>query len=173
MLRPVLFVLYTADLVSLIESHSLSPHLYADDTQVYGSCSPAADDALSVTISECIADVASWVRSNRLQLNSDKTEVTWCNADRRQHQLDSHCRLTEFLLPGCRPFVENGIIRYITYEFLLAFQFNYGIFCIIYEIKRGIGRESRFLHFQPAFDAPRQGGPRRNIAITFNAEKLE
>ena len=33
--RPV----YTTDLVSLIESHSLSPHIYADDTQVHGSCS--------------------------------------------------------------------------------------------------------------------------------------
>ena len=60
-LGPVLFILYTADLVLLIKSHSLSPHLYADDTQVYGSCSPAAADALSVTISECSADVASWM----------------------------------------------------------------------------------------------------------------
>ena len=86
-LGPVLFVLYTVDLISLIESHSLSPHLYADDTQVYGFCSPAAADALSVTISGCSADVASWMRSNRLQLNSDKTEVVWCTTDRRQHQL--------------------------------------------------------------------------------------
>ena len=33
---PILFVLYTVDLISLIESHGLSTHLYADDTQVYG-----------------------------------------------------------------------------------------------------------------------------------------
>jgi len=34
-LGPILFVLYIVDLISLIESHGLSAHLYADDTQVY------------------------------------------------------------------------------------------------------------------------------------------
>ena len=93
---------FTAD--SLIESHSLLPHLYSDDTQVYSSCSPAAVDVLSVTISECSADVASWMKSNRLQLNSDKTEVMWCTTDRRQHQLPTLplCRSMECLLARCR-----------------------------------------------------------------------
>jgi len=30
---PILFLLYTADLLLLIEGHGLCPHLYADDTQ--------------------------------------------------------------------------------------------------------------------------------------------
>ena len=50
-LGPVLFVLYTVDLIRLIESHGLVPHLYADDTQVYGSCPPSAVSTLSTTIS--------------------------------------------------------------------------------------------------------------------------
>jgi len=33
-LGPILFVLYTADLVRLIEQHGLHGHLFADDTQV-------------------------------------------------------------------------------------------------------------------------------------------
>ena len=53
----------------------LSPHLYADDTQVYGSCPPAAVDALSSQVTECVDDIATWMKSNRLQLNPDKTEV--------------------------------------------------------------------------------------------------
>ena len=39
-------------------------------------------------ISACSCAVASWMQSNRLQLNSDKTEVLlWCATMRRQHQL--------------------------------------------------------------------------------------
>jgi len=69
---PVLFVLYTANLISLIESHRLSPHLYAVEE-------------LSASIYECTAAVTSWMRSNRL--NADKTEVLWSTTGRRQHQL--------------------------------------------------------------------------------------
>jgi len=29
---PILFVLYTADLIAFVRSYGLSPHLYADDT---------------------------------------------------------------------------------------------------------------------------------------------
>ena len=41
-LGPFLFLLYTADLIALVERHGLCPHLYADDSQVYGSCRPSA-----------------------------------------------------------------------------------------------------------------------------------
>jgi len=33
----VLFLLYTDDLTLLIHGHDIGPHLYADDTQIYGS----------------------------------------------------------------------------------------------------------------------------------------
>ena len=36
---------------------------------------------------ECVGDVASWMRSNRLQLNVAKTEVLWISSVRRQHQI--------------------------------------------------------------------------------------
>jgi len=72
-------------------------HLYADDTQIYGLCLPAAVNTLSSQISGCISDVAAWMKSNRLQLNSDKTEVLWCTTNRRLHQLPVY---TAMLIDG-------------------------------------------------------------------------
>jgi len=72
-LGAILFLLYCGDLQLIIESHGLCLHLYADDSQIYGSCRPAAYTELQSRISTCIDHVAEWMRSNRLQLNAVKT----------------------------------------------------------------------------------------------------
>jgi len=45
---------------------------------------------------ECIGVISNWMRSNRLQLNSDKIEVLWRTTGRRQHQLPT----TAFSIDG-------------------------------------------------------------------------
>jgi len=69
-LGPLLFVLYTADLVPLIAEHRLHSHLYGDDTQIYGWCQPTDVSLLQDNISRCFDDVWRWMCSNRLQLNA-------------------------------------------------------------------------------------------------------
>ena len=86
-LGPILFLLYTADLLGLIEQHDLIPHLYADDTQICGYSPPSDVLQLQERVSGCVDDVAKWMQSNRLQLNTAKTEVLWCASIRRQHQI--------------------------------------------------------------------------------------
>jgi len=73
--RPILFLLYTADLLQLMRQHQLHAHAYADDTQIYVSCRPSDADVLQQRVSVCIDDVSQWMMSNRLQLNPAKTEV--------------------------------------------------------------------------------------------------
>jgi hypothetical protein len=95
-----LFTVYTTDLISLIESHSLSPHVRADDTQVYGPLRPTAVEAFSSKVSGCVGTIASWMKSNRLQLHADKTEALWC-ATGRYHAVTSYqplqCRSTGYI----------------------------------------------------------------------------
>ena len=86
-LGPILFLLYTADLLQLVRRHHLHPHAFADDTQIYGFCNPPDTDALRDRLSVCIDDVSEWMMANRLQLNPAKTEMLWCSSARRQHQI--------------------------------------------------------------------------------------
>ena len=82
-----IYFITLVNLLLLIEDNGFSPNLYADDTQVYGSCPPVEVESFSAKLSECVGVVSNWMRSNRLHLISDKTEVLWCATGRRQHQL--------------------------------------------------------------------------------------
>src|SRR6218665_1907203 len=61
---PILFLLYTADLLTIIDKHGLQGHLYADDSQVYGFCRPNSTDVqhLRSVSTSCISDIADWMK---------------------------------------------------------------------------------------------------------------
>ena len=72
---PVLFILYTQPLSDIIQSHSVSHHVYADDTELYKSSSPENVSPLLTSVQRCAQDVKEWTLRNKLQLNEDKTEA--------------------------------------------------------------------------------------------------
>ena len=109
-LGPILFLLYTADLTRLIERHKLHPHSFADDTQIYGSCSVHDTQSLQEQMSVCVDEVATWMASNRLQLNTAKTEVLWLAPSRRQHQIpDDPVRVGEEMVSPVTSVRDLGI----------------------------------------------------------------
>ena len=59
-LGPILFLLYTADIAALVGSHGLHVHLYAHDTQVYGSCSSLSTDQLQSSMTVLTMLLAGW-----------------------------------------------------------------------------------------------------------------
>uniref|UniRef100_A0A3Q3K5R8 Reverse transcriptase domain-containing protein n=1 Tax=Monopterus albus TaxID=43700 RepID=A0A3Q3K5R8_MONAL len=72
-LAPLLFLLYMSPLASIISSHNVSFHFYADDIQIYMPLVPPAFGALAA-LQNCIYDVKVWLAQNLLNLNEDKTE---------------------------------------------------------------------------------------------------
>jgi len=60
-LRPILFIIYTADFTPIVADRGLSLHQYPDDSQIYGSCLPAAISYLSTDISQAVDNVSRWM----------------------------------------------------------------------------------------------------------------
>ena len=57
-----------------LRSHGFSYHCNADDTQLFLSF-PPEDTTVSARISDCLADISTWMKNHLLQLNLAKTEL--------------------------------------------------------------------------------------------------
>ena len=74
-LGPVLFSLYTQPLSDVIKSHQCSFHKFADDTEISKPTDIESFISNQDSVQSCISDVLSWMNSNKLKLNPEKTEV--------------------------------------------------------------------------------------------------
>ena len=73
-LGPLLFTHYTTLLSSMISRQAIPHHLYANDSQLYVSFASGDLVAVLNSLQSCLASVQSWMSTNKLKLNPDKTE---------------------------------------------------------------------------------------------------
>ena len=74
-LGPKNYCMYTKPVGEIIKRYNIKYHCYADDTQVYMTLKPCDKwDDISSSIEACIADISTWMNSNMLKFNKDKTE---------------------------------------------------------------------------------------------------
>ena len=87
-LGPILYVLYTTDIAALVESLGFRVHLYADDTQIYGFCASLDSTGFAIRMNQAIDIIGAWMSSNRLRLNSGKTQFIWFGTRQRLENRD-------------------------------------------------------------------------------------
>ena len=68
-----LFTVYTLPLKNIIDKHNLKFHMYADDLQLYFSCSPVQEelDRCINDLQTCICDMGKWMKDSYLKLCQD------------------------------------------------------------------------------------------------------
>ena len=90
-LGPLLFTLYTSRLFDIIQTHLPEVHCFADDTQLYLSFSPSsAINQLSAisAMESCVDDIRSWMLTDSLKLNDDKSEFLIIGTPRQLAKID-------------------------------------------------------------------------------------
>ena len=73
-LGPLLFVMYTTPLSTLVSSLALNHHLYADDTQLFFSFHPSDFHSNISHLQYALQQISSWMTANLLTFDSSKTE---------------------------------------------------------------------------------------------------
>ena len=80
--------MYTKPLSSIIASHSIIHHSFADDIQLQMSAPPDKISELLHSMQSCISDVKAWATGNMLKLNDNKTELMLVTSKRTKHLYD-------------------------------------------------------------------------------------
>ena len=89
-LGPILFSLYTNPISSMIHIHSsINHHFYADDTQLYITLTPTNFSRSIQKLKNCPSDIQNFI-SNKLKLNSEKTEFILKGSKNNRKQLLPH-----------------------------------------------------------------------------------
>ena len=76
-LEPLLFLLHSADVPLIANQHGLGIHCYTDDGQIYVFDKAAAAVGMINKVASHIEEIDRWMYSNRLKLNSEKTQFIW------------------------------------------------------------------------------------------------
>ena len=97
------FAFYTMPLSSVIQSHNLDHHLYADDTQIYISLATPDTNRSLNQLSNCFHDIFHWMADSKLKLNADKTEFLIIGTPKQHGKLDGFfptCILSQNITPA-------------------------------------------------------------------------
>lgn len=118
-LGPLLFLLYTVDILHIIEANGLMGHMYADDTQSYLHFDPNEADMAVANIQACFSELQIWMSNNKLVLNASKTEIILFGS---QHQLNNFS-ITSVTLGDVQVLIADNVRNLgVTFDSQLSFE---------------------------------------------------
>jgi hypothetical protein len=75
-LGPRLYSMFSKPVGNICKKHGMAYHCYADDAQIYQVIKPLDNwDDISDRLEACLFDIKSWMCTNMLKFNQDKTEL--------------------------------------------------------------------------------------------------
>jgi hypothetical protein len=87
-LGPILFTVYTISLGQLLRDHSMSYHLYADDSSVYLTFEPRDIELAVDRVQTCVTAVRRWMSARSLKMNDSKSEVLLISSKQLHKKID-------------------------------------------------------------------------------------
>src|SRR6218665_55137 len=87
-LGPILYILFTADLPTVLAKHKAKGHLYTDDVQSLIHGLPSDQIHFVERITRVSLDLHFWMKTNRLNLNPSKSQLIWFGTQQQLLKLD-------------------------------------------------------------------------------------
>lgn len=92
-LGPRLYCMFSKPIGEICKRHHMRYHCYADDSQIYLVIEPIDNwTDISTRLESCIEDISSWMKTNLLKLNQEKTELIIFAPKHRASEL-KNCKL--------------------------------------------------------------------------------
>ena len=145
-LGPLLFIIYMNDLPLFVTSVQIS--MYADDTSLYNdikSVSEIKDNLISA-----FPKICDWLRSNKLSLNTVKTEFMAIGSQNKLNNMDSDPVTTPYLISTDGFTIKRTkVVKYLGLVEDDALTWSHHIDYIFTKIARGVGILKRTRSFPP------------------------